>query len=950
MATTLSQPQSGAAAASSRLLAAMAGSPSPEAQAPQPLQLSELLVDVVSEAVPLSLRNPLDDNVYTRLTRNAVFEARPDEVHFQGFQLNRTHTLKLRLVNVSDFTQRLHLLPPASAAFRVTFRGKLGQVAAGMSEEVTVEFHPTELRYYTDVIRVHTADKAGLVVPIHAYPGLSRAVGENSLLPTRHDFGAVPLGTTRRTVLRVHNPSSAAFQFAARIAENTDADEFDVSPSSGELPPNGSAELKVTFTPTHPATRHAKLRFDASDFASAAAPSICHLVGNGAFGKHYERAARDAEPIDGLEGLDPLDLRVLNGTAAIGTLKRLNRGGGAGRGDGATRRLHKMRVAALKETGEYGKLPTHVGPPEKSTTVFDDMPWRELTSTGAPHTFSGEYAREGLTHPLRHYVLSGNHGYVRKTLMYGVSHGKSMGSANETNAAAVAAARRAESEAAFLAEFDRIAKAEKVKEMRFCHAPGTPAMTEEEMAEVVAGRQNRESARTSDERRLARERLTASTGASQGVVCTSSQEMRERALAEYTPRFDDNDKNDWTKRFMTVTRFIRAVHTVIYRLRAEKRLKFVRAMVANIGGKSKDKAAAFVAHEMLAAGRDKSAKSLEMPFRLEEISVVVHPPPQAPDVNFASYSGHEVAPWTPLSRHVPLDVEKQPKDLAERYVREPLAPMDDYLLPFLDTDVSLRTGAAEEESMIAGMSGAGLAVACKETATAAPSRVVETVPQGLLREAVEPLRHGHGAGAALSAAAACGVLGGCRPVNWGVDEGYRIVPKGFAFHDSVAYDTPSMGSFQAMRREPRLSSRWVERRDSWELSPFGPAPFMSGPDPADLYEVSDQERLKDKSFYDIKLVELKDSLGNVPDTSTSASAAADGADAAPSDGKDAPEDGTVDEDATESRDPALLLPRMRHVRALESSKRAARDALDANRVALLRDMSAKLVDPRMRVI
>ena len=78
--------------------------------------------------------------------------------------------------------------------------------------------------------------------------------------------------------------------------------------------------------------------------------------------------------------------------------------------------------------------------------------------------------------------------------------------------------------------------------------------------------------------------------------------------------------------------------------------------------------------------------------------------------------------------------------------------------------------------------------------------------------------------------------------------------------------------------------------------------------------------------------------------------AANGADAAQSDGKDAPEDGTVDEDATESRDPALLLPRMRHVRALESSKRAARDALDANRVALLRDMSAKLVDPRMRVI
>ena len=909
--------------------------------------VGELLRDYVEESAPVKVRDPLEDRAFASLGRNAVFHAKPQELHFAGFAPGATHRCKLVVTNVSDFGQRLHILPPKSGAFRVLCASKKGRVAPGMAEELTVEFCPTELRYYTDALRIHTAGSTGIVVPIHAYPAPDRDAMSHAMIPARHDFGAVALGTTRRATLHVRNPSEVSFLFKADIAENTDADEFSVSPAVGELAPHGSAEIAVAFTPTHAATRHAKLRLVSSDFASTAAPSVCELVGNGAFGKHFERAARDAEPLDGLEGLDPLDLRTLDGTAAIASLKRLNLGGGAGRGDGATRGLHRQRVAALRETGEYGVLPTHVGPPPASGGRVDEVPWKELTRMGAPGSFAGEFAGPSLSRPVRQYILSGNHGYVRKGLMHGVKRGTANGdSADEgPNAAAAAAARRAEKEADFLAEFEKMAEMEKVKEMRFCHAPGAPVISEEGAAAVVEGRKERAAERSDAERRIARDRLTTANGASNGVVCTTSQEEKAAALSEYTPRFDLNSNDDWTKRFMTIERFVRAVHTVMYRQRANKRLKYIRAMLSSIGGKSKDKVAAFVAHEMLSSGQNGKSKDLEMPFRLDEICVVVHPPPQAPDVNFVSYNAHAVPAWTPLSRYGTLSAERQPKDLTEGFVREPMAPLDDYLLPF--PDATLRTGAGEEVSAVAGMSGSGLNVPCKETTLPAPPRVADPAPAALLREAVEPLRHNHGPGAALSSTAACGVLGGCRPIHWGIDEGHRIVPKGFAFHDSVAYETASMGSFEAMRREPSLSGRWVERRDPWEITPFGPAPFMTGPDPAHLYEVAEHERLKDAAYYDGKLGELRSSLG-IEAAPAPAAEAEEPAAAAAGDAAEEGE-GEVPVTAQEESDPALLLPRMRHMRTLEADKRAARDALEARRISLMTSMSAKVADPRLRL-
>ena len=130
-----------------------------------------------------TIKNPmLEKQKYVKLGKNKILEASPNIVHFGGYSLNRMHEQRLRIINISSKSQRLHIVNPTTPFFKVRFKKK-GIIAPGMDEELFIEFRATDWRYYYDCIRVHSAWE-NLLVPIHAYP-----VMNDVIFPPRVDFG-----------------------------------------------------------------------------------------------------------------------------------------------------------------------------------------------------------------------------------------------------------------------------------------------------------------------------------------------------------------------------------------------------------------------------------------------------------------------------------------------------------------------------------------------------------------------------------------------------------------------------------------------------------------------------------------------------------------------------------------------------------------------------------------
>lgn len=52
------------------------------------------------------------NNKFDAVGSNGLFGANPSMVKFAGYELRKTHTLKVKLINNSPAPQRLHILPP----------------------------------------------------------------------------------------------------------------------------------------------------------------------------------------------------------------------------------------------------------------------------------------------------------------------------------------------------------------------------------------------------------------------------------------------------------------------------------------------------------------------------------------------------------------------------------------------------------------------------------------------------------------------------------------------------------------------------------------------------------------------------------------------------------------------------------------------------------------------
>ena len=76
--------------------------------------------EFVSRGKKTNTRNRLLDNTtqqYAKLGRNTTLEVRPSVIHFGGYQVNQVHTQKVRIVNVSRESQRVHIINPTTPHF-----------------------------------------------------------------------------------------------------------------------------------------------------------------------------------------------------------------------------------------------------------------------------------------------------------------------------------------------------------------------------------------------------------------------------------------------------------------------------------------------------------------------------------------------------------------------------------------------------------------------------------------------------------------------------------------------------------------------------------------------------------------------------------------------------------------------------------------------------------------
>ncbi|XP_025093721.1 cilia- and flagella-associated protein 221-like isoform X2 [Pomacea canaliculata] len=211
----------------------------------------------------------LETKTYSKIGRNAVIQAKPAAVHFEGFRVNERHMKHLTIINASTNVVRMHVIPPQTKYFKIHYK-KREQMVPGLTLKCTIEFIPDEWRYYYDTIKIHSPGEDNLMIPIHGYPVMS-----TKGFPQEFTFPDTPVGHSVSYKFPLKNMAPVDFEYDLVFIQPHPA--FAVYPVTGIIPANGEIEVTVTFTPFEFQTACMTLQLNISQFCSI--PLLSRFIG-----------------------------------------------------------------------------------------------------------------------------------------------------------------------------------------------------------------------------------------------------------------------------------------------------------------------------------------------------------------------------------------------------------------------------------------------------------------------------------------------------------------------------------------------------------------------------------------------------------------------------------------------------------------------------------------------
>ncbi|CAH8621731.1 unnamed protein product [Schistosoma margrebowiei] len=216
----------------------------------------------------------LNTEIFWKMGCNKFIAVEPAEIYFDNvsFRSQKSGIMKqFELKNISGRVTRLHILPPDTKYFRLSYRQPKCLVP-GYSITCRLLFFPDKPSYYEDYIRVHTEDHENqLIVPIYAYP----VIGDFEF-PEFIEFPPTNIG--KKKTHHIPIKSSSAFDFEFRIQIINIHPSFSIQPVKGVLHAGQITELLIDFQPNNYST--CELKFELHIAQVNFQPKCCTVIGN----------------------------------------------------------------------------------------------------------------------------------------------------------------------------------------------------------------------------------------------------------------------------------------------------------------------------------------------------------------------------------------------------------------------------------------------------------------------------------------------------------------------------------------------------------------------------------------------------------------------------------------------------------------------------------------------